>query len=151
LISEHLVAVNPYGLQAKKPDCHMSMSTVKSRNNQIWIFLFEGFNLAHSSSPSTFKIFGTPILAAKCSQFQFWPTLRPIEKNIHAFFGPGPMGDVYLNFRLPWPAQIAAGILTPEKWRPFEIYLTTTWTAPYLITHILAQYQPEWFLHKNLV
>jgi hypothetical protein len=46
LISEHLVAVNPCGLQAKKPDFHVS--TVKSRNNQIWIFLFEGFDLAHS-------------------------------------------------------------------------------------------------------
>jgi hypothetical protein len=22
-------------------------------------------------------------------------------------------------------------MLTPEKWWPFEIYLTTTWTAPY--------------------
>jgi hypothetical protein len=41
------------------------------------------------------------------------------------------MGDVYLDFRLPWPAKIAAGISTPEKWRPFEIYLTTTWTARY--------------------
>jgi hypothetical protein len=47
------------------------------------------------------------------------------------FFGPGPMRDVYLDFRLPWPAKIAAGMLTPGKWRPFEIYLTTTWTAPY--------------------
>jgi hypothetical protein len=41
------------------------------------------------------------------------------------------MRDVYLNFRLPWPAKIAAGMLTPGIWRPFEIYLTTTWTAPY--------------------
>jgi hypothetical protein len=40
------------------------------------------------------------------------------------------MRDVYLNFRLPWPAKIAAGMLTPGKWRPFE-YHTTTWTAPY--------------------
>jgi hypothetical protein len=44
LISEHLVAVNPCELQSKKPDFHVSR--VKSRNNQIWIFLFEGFNLA---------------------------------------------------------------------------------------------------------
>jgi hypothetical protein len=41
------------------------------------------------------------------------------------------MRDVYLDFRLPWPTKIAAGMLTPEKWRPFEIYLTTTWTASY--------------------
>jgi hypothetical protein len=47
------------------------------------------------------------------------------------FFGPGPMRDVYLDFRLPWPAKIAARMLTPGKWRPFEIYLTATWTAPY--------------------
>jgi hypothetical protein len=25
----------------------------------IWIFLFEGFNLGHGSSPSTFEVFGT--------------------------------------------------------------------------------------------
>jgi hypothetical protein len=65
LISEHLLAVNPCGLQTKKPDFHVT--TVKSRSNQIGIFLFEGFNLAHSSSPSTFEVFGTRILAAKCS------------------------------------------------------------------------------------
>jgi hypothetical protein len=35
------------------------------------------------------------------------------------------------DFRLPWPAKIAARMLTPGKWWPFEIYLTTTWTAPY--------------------
>jgi hypothetical protein len=52
-------------------------------------------------------------------------------KNIHAFFEPGPMRDVYLDFRLPLPAKTATKMLTPEKWRPFEIYLTTTWTAPY--------------------
>jgi hypothetical protein len=46
------------------------------------------------------------------AKFRFWPTLRPISKNIHAFFGPGPMRDVYLDFRLPWPAKIAARILT---------------------------------------
>jgi hypothetical protein len=41
------------------------------------------------------------------------------------------MRDVCLDFRLPWPAKITAGMLTPgERW-PFEIYLTTTWTAPY--------------------
>jgi hypothetical protein len=40
------------------------------------------------------------------------------------FFGPGPMRDVYLDFRLPWPAKIAAGMLTPEEWWSFEIYLT---------------------------
>jgi hypothetical protein len=41
------------------------------------------------------------------------------------------MRVVYLDFRLPWPAKIAAGMCAPGKWRPFEIYLTTTWTAPY--------------------
>jgi hypothetical protein len=46
-------------------------------------------------------------------------------KKYTCFFGPGPMRDVYLDFRLPWPAKISAGISTPEKWRPFEIYLTT--------------------------
>jgi hypothetical protein len=33
--------------------------------------------------------------------------------------------------RLPWYAKIAAGMLTPGKWRPFEIYLTTIWTTHY--------------------
>jgi hypothetical protein len=46
---------------------------------------------------------------------------------MHAFFGPGPMRDVYLDFRLTWPAKIAAGMLTPGKWWPIEIYLNTTW------------------------
>jgi hypothetical protein len=55
--------------------------------------------------------------------------LRPILKNYMLFLGPGPMKDVYLDFRLPWPAKIAAGMLTPGKWRPFEIYLTTTRTS----------------------
>jgi hypothetical protein len=41
------------------------------------------------------------------------------------------MRDFYLNLRPPWLAKIAAGKLTPGKWWPFEIYLTTTWTAPY--------------------
>jgi hypothetical protein len=41
------------------------------------------------------------------------------------------MRNVYLDVRLPWPAKIAAGMLTPEKLWSFEIYLTTTWTAPY--------------------
>jgi hypothetical protein len=41
------------------------------------------------------------------------------------------MRDAYLDFRLPWPAKIAAGMLTPGKWWPFEIYLATTWSAPY--------------------
>jgi hypothetical protein len=50
---------------------------------------------------------------------------------VTCFFGPRPMGDVYLDFRLPWPAKIAAGMLTPGKWWPFEIYLTSTWAAPY--------------------
>jgi hypothetical protein len=52
-------------------------------------------------------------------------------ENIHAFFGPGPMRDVYLDFRLPWPANISAGMLTPGKWWPFEIYLATARTLPY--------------------
>jgi hypothetical protein len=50
-------------------------------------------------------------------------------KNIHAFFEPVPMRDVDLDFRLPWPAKIAAGMLTIGKWRPFEIYLTPKWTS----------------------
>jgi hypothetical protein len=41
------------------------------------------------------------------------------------------MRDVYLNFRLPWSAKIAAGMFSPGKWWPFEIYLTPTWIAPY--------------------
>jgi hypothetical protein len=51
------------------------------------------------------------------AKLRFWPTLSSIKKNIHAFFVPEPMRDVYLDFRLPWPAKIAAGMLTPGKWR----------------------------------
>jgi hypothetical protein len=46
------------------------------------------------------------------------------------------MRDVYLDFRLPWPAKIAAGMLAPDKWWSFEIYLSVTWNAPTSITHI---------------
>jgi hypothetical protein len=46
------------------------------------------------------------------------------------------MRDVYLDFRLPWPAKIAAGMLTPEKWWSFEIYLSVTWNALTSITHM---------------
>jgi hypothetical protein len=76
-----------------------------------------------------------------------WPPSArkvPILANFEAdlkkytfFFGPGPMGDVYLDFRLPWPAKIASGMLTPGKWWPFEIYFTTTMPLT-LITHISA-------------
>jgi hypothetical protein len=55
----NLVAVNPCGLQVKKSKFHVT--SVESRNNQIWNFLFEGFKLAHNSSPSTFEVFETRI------------------------------------------------------------------------------------------
>jgi hypothetical protein len=73
---------------------------VKSRNNKIWIFLFEGFNLAHSSSPLTFEVFGTRILAAKCSHSSDFGQLWGRLKKNTCFFGPGPMRDVYLDFGL---------------------------------------------------
>jgi hypothetical protein len=86
------MAVNPCGLQAEKPDFHVS--TVKSRNNQIWIFLFEDFNLAHSSSPSTFEVFGTRILAAKCSQsFDFGQDLH-FEISSREMFSYGFKKDI---------------------------------------------------------
>jgi hypothetical protein len=40
-------------------------------------------------------------------------------------------------------------MLTPGKWCPFEINLTTTWTAPYFDHRYLGQHQIQWFLHKN--
>jgi hypothetical protein len=49
LIFDHLLAVNPCGLQAKKED--FQKTTVKSRSNQIWISLFEALDLAHCSNP----------------------------------------------------------------------------------------------------
>jgi hypothetical protein len=128
LISEHLVAVNPCGLRVNY------VSTVKSRNNQIWIFLFDGFNLAHSSSHSTFEVFGTRILVSKCSQSSDFGQLWGRFKRISFFFWAETnerMRDVYFDYRLPWPAKTVAKMLTPGKWRPFEIYLTTLWTAPY--------------------
>jgi hypothetical protein len=52
------------------------------------------------------------------------------------------MRVVYLDFRLPWPAKIAAELLTPGKWWPFENYLTTTWTVLYFVhTYRLSQHQ----------
>jgi hypothetical protein len=44
LIFDHLLAVNPCGLQAKKED--FQSPTVKSRSNQIWISLFKAIDLA---------------------------------------------------------------------------------------------------------
>jgi hypothetical protein len=77
LISEHLVAVNPCGPQAKKSEFHVS--TVKSRNNKIWIFLLEGFNLAHSSSLIHIWNFWDSFLGHQVlANVQFWPILRPI-------------------------------------------------------------------------
>jgi hypothetical protein len=73
--------------------------------------------------------------------------LRPILKK-YTCLGPGPMRDVYLDFRLPWPAKIAAGMLTPGKWWPFEIYLTTTWTD-----HIYLEFpsiKSNGFFTKNI-
>jgi hypothetical protein len=74
------------------------------------------------------KFLGIDSWPPNSHKLPIWSTLRPIEKNIHAFFEPGPMKDVYLDFRLPWPAKIAARMLTPGKWWPFEIYLTTDHT-----------------------
>jgi hypothetical protein len=48
------------------------------------------------------------------------------------------MREIYLNFRLPWPAKIAAGMLTPGKWWPFEIYSPPHGLLLSLITQILA-------------
>jgi hypothetical protein len=61
-------------------------------------------------------------------------------KNFYAFFGPGPMGGVYLDFRLPCPAKIAVGLLTLRKWRPFENYLPPHKmpSSLIMITHISA-------------
>jgi hypothetical protein len=60
------------------------------------------------------------------------PILANFEADLKKYtcFLLGPMREVYLDFRLPWPAKIAAGMLTPGKWWPFEVYLTITWTAP---------------------
>jgi hypothetical protein len=68
----------------KKPDFHVS--TVKSRNNQIWIFLFKGFELAHNSSASTFEVFGNWILAVKCSQSSDFGQLWGRFKKYTSFF-----------------------------------------------------------------
>jgi hypothetical protein len=52
---------------------------------------------------------------------QYFPHIPYVSsKNIHDFFGPGLMRDVYLDFRLPFPAKIAAGMLTLGKWWPFK-------------------------------
>ena len=127
---KHLVAVNSCGLQVKKSNFHRS--TVKSRNGQIWKFLFEGFDLVHSSSLNHIGRFwdlhpGQQVLA----KFRFSPFSRPIYKNIYAQNCSRPMGSVYLDFRLPWPSKFAVGTLSPGKWWPFEIMLPIIW-----ITHI---------------
>jgi hypothetical protein len=50
-------------------------------------------------------------------------------KKYTCFFWAGT--NVYLDFRFLWSVKVAADMLTSGKWWPFEIYLTTTWTAPY--------------------
>jgi hypothetical protein len=49
LISGHLLAVNPCGIQAKKEA--FQRPTVKSRSNQIWISIFEALVLTNFSNP----------------------------------------------------------------------------------------------------
>ena len=90
---EYLLAVNPCGLQAKNSNFHRP--TVKSRNGQIWKFLFEGFDLVHSSSLNHIWRFwdlnpGQKVLA----KFRFSPFSRPIYKNKYAQNCPRPMGSV---------------------------------------------------------
>jgi hypothetical protein len=104
---------------------------VKSRNNQIWIFLFEGFNLAHNSSPFIFEVLGLETWPPNARKVPILANFEADLKKYTCFFGPGPARDVNLDFRLPWSAKITAEMLTPGKWRPFKLYLTTTWTAPY--------------------
>jgi hypothetical protein len=76
------------------------------------------------------------------------------------FLGRGQI-DIYLNFHLPWPAKIAAGMLTPGKWWPFEIHLTTTWTASYFdhidlnfssieLLGLFTKTKEPFFIHSNL-
>jgi hypothetical protein len=83
LILEHLVAVSSCGLQAKKKS-NFQVSTAKSQKNQIWIFLFDGFNVVHSPSKPHphFKILGLeywPLSARKV------PILSNLFKKIQAF------------------------------------------------------------------
>jgi hypothetical protein len=109
------------------------MATVKSRSHQFWIFLFEGFNLAHGSSLiHIWSLWGSNFGHHGLAKFRFWPTSKPLYKNMNAFFGPGPNGGVYLDFSLSCPAKIAVGLLTLRKWRPFENYLIVVWNA---LTH----------------
>jgi hypothetical protein len=76
LISENL-AMNPCGLKAKKLNFHVY--TVKALANQIWIFLFEGFNLAHTSSPiHIWSYWNSRIGHQVLANFRFWATSSPI-------------------------------------------------------------------------
>ena len=74
---EQLVAMNPCELQVKKSNFHRP--TVKSKINQISFFLFEGFNLDHSSSLNHIWSFWDFDLGHKVlAKFRFSPTLRSI-------------------------------------------------------------------------
>jgi hypothetical protein len=48
------------------------------------------------------------------TKLRFWPSSRPIYKNIYRFSGPG----------------FAVGYSAPGKWGPFEKYFPVTWNAP---------------------
>jgi hypothetical protein len=90
------------------------VSTEKSQNNQIWIFLFKGFNLAHSQPYPHLKfLMGLESWPPSARKVPILTNLEADLKKNTCFFGPETMRDVYLDFRLPWPAKIVAGMLTP--------------------------------------
>jgi hypothetical protein len=91
------------------------------RGTRNFLFiLFEIFNLVYSSSPIPICNFWDSNLGyQELAKLRFCSTSKP-------FFGLWPTRDVYLDFLLRWLAKTAAGMLTPVKYWPFEIYLTTT-------------------------
>jgi hypothetical protein len=67
------------------------------------------------------KVLGRELRPPSARKVPILANFEADSKKIYMLFWAGT--NVYLDIRLPWPAKIAAGMLAPEKWWSFEIYL----------------------------
>jgi hypothetical protein len=77
-----------------------------------------------AQASSTFKVFEARISATTGSQSSDFGQLQGRFTKIYMLFLPLDRWEV--DFRLPFLAKIAVGLLTLRKWQPFENYLPVT-------------------------
>jgi hypothetical protein len=100
---------------------------VKSRNGQIWKFLFEG--LVHSPS-FKHKLLG---LEPRPPNASIVPIFTIFKANLQKYvwlLWLRTNGKYLFGFCLPQPSKFAVEFSSPGKWSPFEKYLPVTWNAP---------------------